>query len=149
MGLKIQFWTKQVITWIFVFQIQWFHVKSPVQGLATFYPEIHKGEENLTHTFSIPFILSDLLNGWTTYSNSLRMMSSVSLNWWSMKHLREKQNYVNDQICRSLPHRGAVEMHHEPFTRIEGKRVGVFDSLKPRSKLWTNESASSIGCVYV
>lgn len=48
-----------------------------------------------------------------------------------------------------LPHCRTVEMHHQPLWRIECNRIGLFDSLQPRSILRADEWAASICGVHM
>lgn len=47
-------------------------------------------------------------------------------------------------FLKTYPHSCTIKMYHEPFGRIECKRVGVLYPFHPAPKLWTNESTASI-----
>lgn len=65
---------------------------------------------------------------------------------YSTSHMR-LMIYRGKFLLNHSPHCRAVEVHHQPFRWIERQRVGLLDSLQPRSILGTNESAASVSTV--
>jgi len=49
----------------------------------------------------------------------------------------------------TIPHSGAVEMHHHPFGRVEGYGVHIMYAVQPMSELRADESSACICSVHV
>lgn len=47
------------------------------------------------------------------------------------------------------PHSGAVEMHHQPFARIERNWIGVFYSFKPTTEFRAHECTACVSRIHV
>lgn len=100
--------------------------------------------------------LSQKYVNWTGSTLNLpQMPANLTPNYWySAFTICTKQDNIYLIILIQfqkivLPHSRAVEVYHEPFRRVECDWIGFFDTLKPYTKLGTNECASSISSVNV
>ena len=50
---------------------------------------------------------------------------------------------------RVSPHRGAVEVHHEPLWRVESETVGELNAVHPDPELRADEGGPGVGGIHV